>query len=81
MVRSVTSKIEKSMGKTVELPAVGRVRLPHPDTMVYYVGIGALVALELIEWPIAVVIGAGHMLANRRHEALIHSLGEALEQA
>jgi hypothetical protein len=81
MVQSVTDKIEKGLGKTVQLPVLGRVTLPHSDTLVYYVGIGVLVALEVVEWPIALIIGTGHMMATRQHRSLIRGLGEALEQA
>jgi hypothetical protein len=60
---------------------LGQVTLPHPDTLVYYVAIGALVVFELVEWPIALIIGAGHMLADRQNRRLIRGLGEALQEA
>jgi hypothetical protein len=34
-----------------------------------------------MEWPIAVAIGAGHLLAQQNHLRLLHDFGEALEEA
>jgi len=81
MAQSMSDTIEEHLGKAVRLPILGRVTLPHPDTLIYYVGIGVLVAVELIEWPIALIIGAGHMMANRQHRDFIRGLGEALQEA
>jgi hypothetical protein len=81
MVRSVTDEIEERLGQVVRLPVVGEVTLPHPDTLVYYAGIGVLVALELVEWPIALIVSTGHLMADRHHRSVIRGLGEALEQA
>lgn len=39
--------------------------LPAPKEMAYYAGLGALAALELIEWPVAVAIGAGTVVARQ----------------
>jgi hypothetical protein len=39
--------------------------LPPPERLAYYAGLGALAALGIIEWPVAVAIGAGTMLAKR----------------
>jgi hypothetical protein len=37
--------------------------------------------LELIDWPVAVVIAAGHLLAHNHHNRLLEELGEAIEDA
>jgi hypothetical protein len=81
MVQSVTDKIEEHLGKTVQLPMLGRVTLPEPATLVFFSGIGVLAALELVEWPIALILGAGSLLADRHTRRLIRGLGEALEEA
>lgn len=57
------------------------VHLPPPDHAVYYAGIGALVALELIEWPVALVIAVGHEIAQRSHNRALKGAGEAAESA
>lgn len=81
MVQPVTDKIEKYLGKTVQLPTLGEVTLPQPDTLIFFFGIGALAVLELVEWPIALILGAGSLLADRQTRRLIRGLAEALEEA
>jgi hypothetical protein len=65
----------------VNLPVVGRVRIPRPDQLAYYGALAGLAALEVIDWPIAVAIGAGHALASSHHNRVAQELGEALEEA
>ena len=47
----------------------------------YYLGLVALVAFDVLDWPLALVIGVGHLLADNSHHAAIKELGEALEEA
>ncbi|MBB5159343.1 hypothetical protein [Saccharopolyspora phatthalungensis] len=42
-----------------------RSRLPSPQTVAYYGGLGTLAALSVIEWPVAVAIGVGTAIAQR----------------
>lgn len=65
----------------VTLPGLGQISLGPPEQLAYFAGITALVAFELIEWPVAVVIAAGHVLADQRRSKTLHALGEALEEA
>jgi hypothetical protein len=39
--------------------------LPPAERIAYYSGLGLLAALGLVEWPVAVAIGAGTVLATR----------------
>lgn len=64
----------------VSLPIVGRVEIPRPEQLAYYGGLAALAAFELIDWPVAVVIAAGHILASNHHNKLLEELGEAMEE-
>jgi hypothetical protein len=57
------------------------VDLGPPDQLVYFAGIATLAALEIIDWPLAVIIAAGHLLADQRRSRTLHAFGEALEQA
>ncbi|BBZ09848.1 MULTISPECIES: hypothetical protein [Mycobacterium] len=66
---------------TIALPLFGTVPVPELDQLAYYGGVAALAALELIEWPIAAIVAAGHVLAHNRHNKALAELGEALEQA
>ncbi len=65
----------------VNLPVVGQVEIPRPEQLAYYGGLAALAAFELIDWPVAVVIAAGHLLASNHHNKLLEELGEAIEEA
>lgn len=53
---------------------VGRVRLgsmsvPMPGRSAYYLGLGALTVVELIEWPVAIAIAAGTYVAEQASAA------------
>lgn len=70
-----------SHGMTLSLPVVGDMHLPPPQHLVWYGGVVALVALECIEWPIALILATGKLLADNRHSAVLREFGEALEDA
>lgn len=62
-------------GPAVNIPVAGRVpipRVPVPSRQdaIYYGGLGAMTALELIEWPVTLAVAAGYALAthDRHHE-------------
>jgi hypothetical protein len=73
---------ERAMGRftsVVSLPVLGEVRLPSPIHLGWYAGVVALVAIEVIEWPIGLLIAAGKVLADNHHNAVLREFGEALE--
>jgi hypothetical protein len=63
----------------VPLPGVGTVRLPPPHHLAFYLGVGALAALDCIEWPVALLLAVGKALADNRSHASLREFGEALE--
>ncbi|MFE9689859.1 hypothetical protein [Micromonospora sp. NPDC005806] len=65
--------------RRVEIPMLGEVAVPPPDKIAYYAGLGVLAALQIIEWPMALVITAGHLLADQHMSGLVKGIGEALE--
>lgn len=67
--------------RRVHVPLIGMVMVPPPERVAYYTGMGVLAAVGLIEWPLAVVIAAGHVLADQHMFARIRGLGEAAEAA
>ncbi|GHJ10992.1 hypothetical protein TPA0907_53590 [Micromonospora humidisoli] len=67
--------------RRVEVPMLGEVAVPPPDKLAYYAGVGLLAALQVIEWPLALVVTAGHLLADQHLSGLAKGLGEALESA
>lgn len=67
--------------RRVEIPMLGEVAVPPPDKVAYYAGLGVLAALQVIEWPIALVITAGHLLADQHFSGLVRGVGDALQDA
>lgn len=79
--RSAVERIQAAESFAVDLPVVGRVRVPRPEQLAFYGALAALAAVEIIEWPVALVLAAGHALAQNQHNRMAHELGEALEEA
>jgi hypothetical protein len=78
--RDAVEKIREGETFAVNLPALGQIEIPRPEQLAYYGGLAALAALELIDWPVALVIAAGHLLASNHHNKLLEELGEAIEE-
>jgi hypothetical protein len=51
-------------GRSVNMPVAGRVPLPSRQDLAYYGGLGAMTALEMIEWPVTLAVAAGYALAT-----------------
>jgi hypothetical protein len=64
----------------VNLPVVGRVRIPRPEHVAFYGALGALAALEIIEWPRASDRRRPRPVQNQ-HNRAAEEIGEALEEA
>lgn len=73
-------KVREGETFVLNLPIVGQTEIPRPEQLAYYGGLAALAALELIDWPVALVIAAGHVLASNHHNKLLEELGEAMEE-
>jgi hypothetical protein len=54
------------------------VRLPEPQRLAFYGGIATLAVLGIVDWPVAVVLGIGHMLAVDHQHKCLAQFGEAL---
>jgi hypothetical protein len=79
--RTAVDRIREAESFAVQLPIVGRIRIPRPDQLAYYGGLAALAAIELIDWPVALIIATGHALASQQHNRIAEELGEAIEEA
>lgn len=79
--RDAVKRIREGETFAIQLPVLGRVTVPRPEQLAYYGGLAALAAFELIDWPVALVIGTGHILASNHRSQLLEELGEALEEA
>jgi hypothetical protein len=71
----------KSDTLLIELPGLGAVRLPVPKQLAFYGGIAALAVFGIVDWPVAVVLGVGHLLAEDHHHKALVEFGEALAEA
>jgi hypothetical protein len=80
-LKVVRSTVSSPNGRRVHVPVVGDVAVPPPDKMTYYVGLGALAALGVLDWPVAGAIVAGHLLADQHRFSRLRGLGEAAEEA
>lgn len=79
--RGAVERVRRAETFAVELPGLGRVRIPRPDQLAYYGGLAALAAIEIIDWPIALVIASGHALASNHHNRVAEELCAAIEEA
>ncbi|MCE3551356.1 hypothetical protein LWC33_07810 [Pseudonocardia sp. RS11V-5] len=80
LLRAIEKNVQNnSVG--VEIPGLGTVRLPAPDSLAWFGGLATLAALGILEWPVAAAIGAGHLLSRQRHLRFLKDFGEALEEA
>lgn len=71
----------RGYAREVRLPIVGMMVVPPPDKLAYYAGVGVLAALQIIEWPLALVVTVGHVLADQHLSGLARGVGEALQEA
>ncbi|OBB11676.1 hypothetical protein A5662_08010 [Mycobacteriaceae bacterium 1482268.1] len=79
--RDAVKKVREARTFAVNLPVVGRVHVPRPEQLAFYGALGALAAVEIIEWPVALVLGVGHALMQNEHSRMAQEVGEALEDA
>lgn len=80
-VLSDPGKVVESYAGRMRIPGIGEIAVPPSDKIAYYLGLGVLAALQIIEWPLALVITAGHLIADQHFSGLAKGLGEALQQA
>jgi hypothetical protein len=78
--REAVDKIREGETFVVNVPVLGQLEVPRPEQLAYFGGLAALAAFELIDWPVAVVIAAGHFLASNHRNRLLEELGEAMEE-
>ena len=79
--RDAVQKVREAQSFAVNLPVIGRVRLPRPEQLAFYGALGVLAAVEIIEWPVALVLATGHLLMQDEHNRVVEEIGEAMETA
>jgi hypothetical protein len=65
----------------ISVPVIGEVRLPPAQNLAFIAAVGALTAFGLIQWPVALIVVVGHVLATKARESTVRGLGEGLAQA
>jgi hypothetical protein len=55
-------------GQLVQAAGAATSLLPPRDRLLYYGGLGTAAVLGVIEWPVAIAIGAGIAIAQRSHQ-------------
>jgi hypothetical protein len=78
---SADNKTVEQRRLRLRLPVVGEVILPPARRLAYFVGLGTLAAIDLIEWPIALVIVAGQVLSEKHVARVARGIGEAVGEA
>ncbi len=77
-VRALAEQLHRT---GVTLPVVGwRMPVPPPELLTFYAGLATLAAIDLIEWPLALVIAVGHELARSSRPG-VRGLAESIESA
>ncbi|CAN3131581.1 hypothetical protein ACNUDN_27110 [Mycobacterium sp. smrl_JER01] len=78
--RDAVRRVREAQSFAVQLPVVGRVRLPRPEQLAFYGALGVLAAVEIIEWPVALVLATGHLLVheeqNRIAQKIVAEVGD-----
>jgi len=65
----------------LDLPIVGTLRLPRPEQVAYYGAVGVLVTLDIVEWPIALLLAAaGHVLTQQQDDRAFRQRGDEPEE-
>jgi hypothetical protein len=63
----------------VHLP-ISHIAIPRQQVP-FYVGLGVLALLDIVDWPMALVVMAGHLVAENAHRQGIRELSEAITEA
>ena len=85
----MATKTQASSKRTSSRPQtqVSAVTLPlvhskvAPEQLAYFGALGVLAALELIEWPLAAALVAGHVIATRAHRQIVREMAAGVDEA
>ncbi len=57
------------------------IETPPIEHLAFYAGLGIIAGIGLIDWPVAVLLGVGHVLIDLTNRPGLAALGEALAEA
>jgi hypothetical protein len=58
-----------------------RLETPPVEHLVFYAGLGVLVAVNVVELPVAIALTVGHVLLDVTNRPGLQALGSALDEA
>lgn len=64
--REASESVKRAEKFSLRLPIVGRVTVPPPEQLAFFGALGALAAVGVLEWPVAVAIGVGQVMVARQ---------------
>ena len=70
--RAATPKPAQASDSTITLPIVHA--KVTPEHLAYFVGLGVFSALDVIEWPMAVFLAVGQIVAQRAHRRIVREI-------
>lgn len=79
--REAAARAVREQATSVTLPGLGALTLPSKGTLAYFAAVAGLAAFGLVDWPVAAVVGVGHLLAQQRGNAALEEFGEGLSDA
>ena len=65
----------------VKLPWIGEVDLPSGPHLVWFAGAIALAALDIVDWPVALLLIVGKALSDSERSEPVRTLGSIMESA
>lgn len=54
-------------------------QLPHHPRIAWYAGLAVMAAIEVIEWPLAILMMLGHEISHRAHNEALRDFAEGVE--
>jgi hypothetical protein len=66
-------------GVRIVFEGIGTVDLPPKEDLAFFAGLGLLAVAGILEWPLAGILAAGHVLTRYTHNKALQEFGEALE--
>lgn len=79
---SVSLETARGGGHPIRFTADGsHLETPPVEHLTFYLTLGIFAAAEIIEWPVALALGAGHVLTGLTNRPALQSFGEALDEA
>lgn len=64
----------------MQLPLVGKITIPPPEDLAWYVGVGFLGVVGAVDWPIIGIVSLGKLLSQVRRNKTLQDFGQALEE-